>query len=66
LCELLLPTKELSHSRSSYVTLARSHTCIYIHAHTGDAEVISIDAFVKEPKGLIFGVTLVKVFPNLW
>ena len=27
----------------------------------GDAEVISIDAFVKEPNGLIFGVTLIKV-----
>jgi len=28
---------------------------------TADAEVISIDAFVREPNGVIFGVTLVKV-----
>ena len=26
-----------------------------------DAEVISIDAFVKKPNGVIIGVTLVKV-----
>ena len=26
-----------------------------------DAEVISIDCFVKKPNGVIFGVTLVKV-----
>lgn len=32
--------------------------CVY---RPGDAEVISIDAFVKEPNGLIFGVTLIKV-----
>ena len=28
---------------------------------SGDAEVISIDAFIKRPNGVIFGVTLVKV-----
>ena len=31
------------------------------HIFLADAEVISIDAFVKKPNGVIIGVTLVKV-----
>ena len=32
----------------------------HTHTHTGDAEVVSIDAFVKEPRGVTVGVTLIK------
>ena len=35
---------------------------MHSHAHnSGDAEVVSIDSFVREPNGVIIGVTLVKV-----
>ena len=33
----------------------------YNYTCAADAEVVSIDAFIKEPNGVIIGVTLIKV-----
>ncbi len=42
-------------------THAHTHTHTRTHTYTGDAEVVSIDALIKEPNGVIIGVTLIKV-----
>ena len=48
----------------SYLAHIHTHTHTRMHTPyiytTADAEVISIDGFVKEPNGAIIGVTLVK------
>lgn len=53
-----------STSTHSLLTLIHSLSFYLFSNFPADAEVISIDAFVKKPNGVIFGVTLVKVLLN--